>query len=127
PRASDPRWVRSLDSTTGLRQSRHNRLAYGEPPQTKEGSILKRTPGGAIVIAIVALFVALSGAAVAGTTGLVSGAQIKDHSITFSKLSLSAVARLHGLKGPKGDPGAPGKAGPAGGFDPSKVSYVQGP
>jgi hypothetical protein len=83
-----------------------------------------------MVVAVIALFVSLSGVAVAGTTGLINGSQIEDHTITFTKLSPVAVARLRGRIGPKGAPGQPGAAGlqgPPGGFDPNKVSYVQGP
>jgi len=39
-----------------------------------------------MIVALTALFAGLSGVAVAGT-GLISGSQIKDHTITFSKLS----------------------------------------
>ena len=90
---------------------------------------MKRTPG-AMVVAMIALFVALSGVAVASTTGLINGAQIKDHTISIAKLTPGAVAVLHGQKGPKGDPGSAGTQGaqgPPGGFDPNKVTYVQGP
>jgi hypothetical protein len=77
-----------------------------------------------MVVAVIALFVSLSGVAVAGTTGLVSGSQIKDHTISFAKLSPVAVARLRGNIEPQGTPGL---QGPPGGFDPNKVTYVQGP
>ena len=82
-----------------------------------------------MIVAMIALFVALSGVAVASTTGLINGAQIKDHSISFAKLTPGAVALLHGQKGPKGDPGpsgTQGTQGPPGGFNPNKVTYVQG-
>jgi hypothetical protein len=79
-----------------------------------------------MLVALIALFISLSGVAVAGTTDLINGSQIKDHSITFQKMSLGAVARLHGQIGPKGPPGPAGLQGPAGGFNPAKVTYVQG-
>jgi hypothetical protein len=96
------------------------------------GSFMKRIPA-AMIVALTALFIALSGVAVAGTTALISGSQIKDQSIPFKKLTPSAAAQLRGQRGPQGPRGAQGSAGaagvqgPPGGFDPSKVSYVQGP
>jgi hypothetical protein len=71
----------------------------------------------AMVVALVSLFVALSGVAAAGTVALINGSQIKNHTIGLSKLTPAAIAALHGRPGP---------AGPAGGFDPNKVTYVQG-
>lgn len=91
----------------------------------------KRLPSPAMIVALIALGVALGGSAVAGT-GLITGAQIKDHSIGLNDLSNTAVARLHGLRGPAGNqgqqgaPGAQGLTGSNGGFDPSKVQIVNG-
>jgi hypothetical protein len=79
-----------------------------------------------MVVALVSLFVALSGVAVAGTTALINGSQIKDHTIGLSKLTPGTVAALRGRPGPAGPQGPAGAAGPAGGFDPSKVTYAQG-
>jgi len=79
-----------------------------------------------MVVALVALFVALSGAAVASTTALIDGSQIKNHTVGLSKLTPTAIAALRGRVGPPGRQGAAGPAGPAGGFDPNKVTYVQG-
>lgn len=82
-----------------------------------------------MVISLIALFVALSGTAVAGT-GLITGAQIKDHSIGYNDLNAVTVNRLKGARGPAGpsgpagEPGPAGAAGVAGGFNPAKVSYV---
>jgi hypothetical protein len=81
----------------------------------------------AMVVATVALFAALSGAAVAGTTVLIDGSQIKNHTIGVAKLTPLAVAQLRGHAGPAGRAGPQGPAGPAGGFDPNKVTYIQGP
>jgi len=80
----------------------------------------------AMVVALVSLFVALSGVAAAGTAALINGSQIKDHTIGLSKLTPGTIAALKGRPGPAGPAGAAGPAGPAGGFDPSKVTYVQG-
>lgn len=79
-----------------------------------------------MVVSIVALFVALSGVAAAGTAALINGSQIKDHTVGLSKLTPTAIAALRGHAGPAGRQGAAGPAGPAGGFDPNKVTYVQG-
>jgi hypothetical protein len=79
-----------------------------------------------MIVAIVALFVALSGVAVAGTTALINGSQIKDHTVGLSKLTPTAIAALRGHAGAAGRQGPAGPAGPAGGFDPNKVTYVQG-
>jgi hypothetical protein len=89
----------------------------------------------ATVIAMVALFVALAGSATAAGTVLITGKQIKNGSVGLVDLSASAKRALKGARGPAGDAGAqgipgpagaPGVAGPAGGFDPAKVSYVEG-
>ena len=66
-----------------------------------------RRPSPAMLVALLALFVALGGTAMANK-GLVTGAQIKDHSIGLVDLSPAAVAKLHGRQGPVGP------AGPAG-------------
>jgi hypothetical protein len=81
-----------------------------------------------MIVAMIALFVALSGTAVA-QSGLITGLQIKDKSIGFKDISNTAVARLRGRvgpAGPEGTPGLDGAPGPAGGFDPNKVSYALG-
>jgi hypothetical protein len=100
----------------------------------------KLSPSPAMVVALLALFVSLGGSALAAK-GLITGAQIKDHSIGTVDLSRAAVARLHGAAGAPGAPGPPGaagapgpsgpagKAGPAGprgGFDVTKVTEVTG-
>jgi hypothetical protein len=88
-----------------------------------------KRPSPAMTVALIALFVALTGSAAAGS-GLITGAQIKDHSIGINDLALSAVSKLRGHAGPAGAAGPSGPAGPAGapgGFDPSKISYVDGP
>jgi len=48
----------------------------------------------ATVIAAVALFIALGGGAAAYATGLISGSQIKDHSIAQKKLTNKDKATL---------------------------------
>jgi hypothetical protein len=63
-----------------------------------------RRPSPAMLVALLALFVALGGTAMANK-GLVTGAQIKDHSIGLVDLSPGAVAKLHGRQGPTGPAG----------------------
>jgi hypothetical protein len=68
----------------------------------------------ATILAAIALFVALTGTAVAGANALITGAQIKNGSIGLADLSGSAKAALKGKRGPAGQRGAAGLAGPAG-------------
>jgi hypothetical protein len=77
-----------------------------------------------IIAAIVAALVSATAATAA--SGLITGAQIKNGSIGLVDLSANAKRALKGQRGPAGPPGATGVAGPAGGFDPAKVSYVEG-
>jgi hypothetical protein len=82
----------------------------------------------AIIAAVVATVISAT-AATAASTGLITGAQIKNGSIGVVDLSANAKHALKGQRGPAGPPGATGLqgvAGPAGGFDPAKVSYVEG-
>lgn len=79
-----------------------------------------------MTMALIALGVALGGSAVAGT-GLITGAQIKDHSIGLNDLSYNAVAHLRGQQGSQGLPGPPGLPGPQGPAGPSaNVTAIQG-
>jgi hypothetical protein len=80
-----------------------------------------------IIAAIVAALISATAATAA--SGLITGAQIKNGSIGLVDLSPKAKRALKGQRGPAGPPGATGLqgvAGPAGGFDPAKVSYVEG-
>jgi hypothetical protein len=63
----------------------------------------------ATVIAAVALFIALGGGAAAYASGLISGSQIKNHSIPAKKLTRSAIKSLRGKRGPAGPQGPGGK------------------
>jgi hypothetical protein len=84
-------------------------------------------PSPSMFVACAALVLSATGAA--GATGLISGSQIKNHSIHRIKLAADAIPKA-GARGATGAAGAPGVAGPAGltgGFDPSKVKYVLGP
>jgi hypothetical protein len=68
----------------------------------------------ATVIAALALFVALGGSAAAYASGLISGSQIKNHSIAEKKLTRSAINALRGQRGPTGPAGPTGATGPPG-------------
>jgi hypothetical protein len=75
---------------------------------------VKRLTHPATVIAAFALFVALGGTA-AWASGLISGSQIKNHSIAENKLTKKAIKALHGQQGPRGATGLAGPPGPGGG------------
>jgi hypothetical protein len=87
-----------------------------------------------MIVAMLALFVALTGTAVATTSALITGRQIKDGSITgldVKNKSLTAedirgqlrgLRGLRGAKGDKGDPGAAGAPGTAGAQGPAGPS-----
>lgn len=81
----------------------------------------------ATIIASLALFVSLgSGAALA--SGLISGRQIKNHTVAENKLTKSAVQALRGhrglqgLQGEKGDTGAPGPSSATSAYAVDSVS-----
>jgi hypothetical protein len=65
-------------------------------------------------VAAIALFVALTGAATAGTVALITGKQIKNGSIGLVDLSTGTKQSLHGSQGPQGPAGPAGAQGPAG-------------
>lgn len=78
---------------------------------------MKHLTHPATIISALALFVAFAGGAAAYASGLISGSQIKNHSIPANKLTASAIASLHGqrgARGPAGPAGASGAVGPAG-------------
>lgn len=72
---------------------------------------LKGAP--ALAVAIVAVVLALTGGAFAAGR-LIDGSQIKNGSISASKLTASARSQLHGEQGPKGPKGAKGLTGSTG-------------
>jgi hypothetical protein len=69
-------------------------------------------------IALLALFFALGGTAVAASNALprnsVGTAQLKAGAVTKAKIARRTLTQLKGNKGPKGDRGAPGPQGAAG-------------
>jgi hypothetical protein len=73
----------------------------------------RHLPSPSMVVALIALGAALGGSAVAAGN-LVTGAQIKDHSIGLNDLSYRTIARLRGHQGPRGPRGLQGRTGPTG-------------
>ena len=74
-------------------------------------------------IALLALFLALGGTSYAAAT-LISGSQIKPHTIAKNRLTNKAIKQLkgnRGARGPAGAPGAPGAQGIQG------IQGIQGP
>jgi hypothetical protein len=80
----------------------------------------------ATVIATLALFVALGGGA-AWAGGLITGSQIKNHSIAKRKLTKGAVQSLRGQIGPAGVQGLQGLQGPQGPQGPQGLQGTPGP
>jgi hypothetical protein len=72
-----------------------------------------RAPSPALVISVIALFVALGGGA-AYASGLIPGSKIENHSIPAKKLTKAAVKSLHGMRGPAGPTGLTGASGAQG-------------
>jgi Collagen triple helix repeat (20 copies) len=74
----------------------------------------------AMIVAMIALAVALSGTAVAGTTKLITGSQIANGTIKLADIHSSVKTALKGqsgetgAQGPAGPQGAPGPVGPQG-------------
>lgn len=85
---------------------------------------MKHLKHPATVIAVLALFVALGGAA--GASVLMSGSSIRNHSIAEKKLTRRAIKSLRGRRGPAGPQGATGAAGATGPAGPagSALAYV---
>jgi hypothetical protein len=88
-------------------------------------SIMKGRPSPALVVAIVALFVAFSGTATAALVmtgkniknGTITGKDVKNRTLDTKKLSIKAVTSLsgqHGPAGPQGPKGDTGATGPRG-------------
>jgi hypothetical protein len=84
---------------------------------------MKHLKHPATVVAAIALFVALGGGAAAYASGVISGGQIKNHSIPAKKLTASAIRSLHGRRGSQGPAGPAGPQGPQG---PQGATGAQG-
>lgn len=85
---------------------------------------MKQLKHPATIIAALALFVAFGGGAAAYAAGLISGSQIKNHSIPAKKLTKKAMKQLKGNRGPAGPTGATGATGATG---PTGPTGPQGP
>jgi hypothetical protein len=74
-----------------------------------------RAPSPALVIAVIALFVALGGTSVAAINALpknsVGTAQLKKGAVTKAKISKGTIKALKGSRGPQGPPGTNGTNG----------------
>jgi hypothetical protein len=77
-------------------------------------------------IALLALFLALGGTSFAAAS-LISGSQIRPHTIAKNRLTNKAIRQLKGDRGPRGAQGAQGVAGPTGPRGAQGVQGVQGP
>jgi hypothetical protein len=85
-----------------------------------------RAPSPALVISLIALFVALGGTSLAATT-LINGKNIQKHTIAKDRLTSKAIKQLKGNRGPAGPRGATGPQGPQGAQGVQGVQGVQGP
>jgi hypothetical protein len=72
-----------------------------------------RAPSAALVISLVALFVALGGTSLAAAN-YINGKHIKPHSIPTDRLTKAAIKILHGAQGPRGPQGTQGPRGSQG-------------
>jgi hypothetical protein len=79
-----------------------------------------RTPSPALVISVLALFVALGGTSLAAA-GLINGNNIKPHSIPTDRLTKGAIKALQGAQGPRGTRGVQGPKGDTGDIGPSNA------
>lgn len=83
-----------------------------------------------MVVSMLALFVAMSGTAIAAGNALITGRQIANNSITGADVknkSLRAQDFKGSVRGAAGAPGAPGPAGPAGPQGPQGPQGPAGP
>jgi hypothetical protein len=94
-------------------------------------------PTYANVVATLALFFALSGTALAGAHVLITGADVKDrsltgadladHSVGVVKLTRGTAAHLRGVRGPVGPAGPAGASGQAGNDGAPGAAGASGP
>lgn len=91
-------------------------------------------PTPALVVALVALLLALSGSATAAIVmtgssikdGTITGKDVKNRTLGSKKLSKKAISSLSGKPGPQGPAGPRGPEGPAGPAGPVKLVHKQG-
>jgi hypothetical protein len=87
--------------------------------------LLRPSPG--LVVAMVALFVALSGTAVATTSMLITGKQVKNGSLTGADVKNRSLTPRDFRGSVRGPQGLPGPAGPQGPQGPQGPHGPQGP
>ena len=80
----------------------------------------------AMIVAMIALAVALSGTAVAGTAKLITGGQIANGTIKLADLHPSAKSALKGQRGESGAQGAAGAQGVQGPVGPQGATGAKG-
>ena len=80
----------------------------------------------AMIVAMIALAVALSGTAVAGTTALVTGGQIANGTIKMADIHSSVKAALKGQRGATGAQGPAGAQGAQGPVGPQGATGAKG-
>jgi hypothetical protein len=91
------------------------------PVDTVRAAMKRACGNPAMVVALLALFLASTAGAFAAGGAFISGSRIRAHSIPLSALTPAAIQALRGRLGPAGPPGQPGTS-----FDPSKVTVVTG-
>jgi hypothetical protein len=91
------------------------------PVDTVRAAMKRACGNPAMVVALLALFLASTAGAFAAGGAFISGSRIRAHSIPLSALTPAAIRVLRGRLGPAGPPGQPGTS-----FDPSKVTVVTG-
>ena len=88
-----------------------------------------RAPSPALVISLVALFVALGGTTYAATSlprNSVGTTQLRNGAVTKKKINKKTIAALKGNRGPRGFTGAQGITGPQGATGATGAQGIQG-
>ncbi len=80
----------------------------------------------AMIVSMIALAVALSGTAVAGTAKLITGSQIANGTIKLAHLNQSAKGALKGERGATGSRGPAGAQGSQGPVGPQGAAGAKG-
>lgn len=100
--------------------TRRKQLSPDDGPGRRFGGMaISRSP--AMIVAMLTLFVALTGTAVATTSALITGKQIKNNSITGADIKNRSIALRDLATRARGARGAPGTQGPPG------AQGIQGP
>jgi hypothetical protein len=92
--------------------------------------LVRQSP--AMIVAMLALFIALTGTAVATTSALITGKQIKNSSITGADIKNKSIAvadlasKARGARGARGTAGPPGPAGAQGPQGAQGAQGIQG-